>query len=102
MLGFTDRGWFTFALMMDYGGSVQGFAPASIRGPRGLEIIEGILKTVGVDEWEKLSGKPVRVKVEGSEFNGFVRAVGNYLDDKWLDLREFDDRPTVENLNSDK
>ena len=55
-------------------------------GP-GLEAMMRIMDTVGVDKWEDLKGKYVRIKTEG--WGGTVTCIGNILKDKWFDLKEF-------------
>ena len=95
-LGF-EHGCLTCWLILDYGGSVQGFGgygldePTSRQGDGGrkgtaygTETITRILKTVGVQFWEKLPGKHVRAEVE----DGLVRRVGNILKDVWFDPKE--------------
>jgi hypothetical protein len=39
------------------------------------------MKVVGVDKWENLKGKAVRVKSDHSK----VYAIGHYLKDKWFE-----------------
>ena len=46
----------------------------------GAEYIERILKTVGVQTWEELSGKYIRVD---SKYNK-VYGIGNLLKDEWF------------------
>lgn len=46
-----------------------------------------IMDTVGVEKWEDLEGKYVRVKSEG--WGGTMHCIGNLLEDKWFDLKEF-------------
>ena len=53
----------------------------------GLVAIMRIMDTVGVDKWEDLVGKYCRVKVNG--WGGTIHCIGNILDDKWFDLKDF-------------
>lgn len=46
-----------------------------------------IMDTVGVDKWENLEGKYVRVKSEG--WGSTMQCIGNLIEDKWFDLKEF-------------
>jgi len=90
MLGVEDHGILTFILHLDYGGEGQGAGLYSLGSgkPRSyvtMQIIEDILKIVGVDSWEELPGKHIRVKASHSK----VYAIGNVLKDKWLDFDEF-------------
>ena len=84
-LGF-DR-VFSCWLHLDYGGSGQSFGGYCLwnfnnseESRWGAEYIERILKTVGVQTWEELSGKYIRVDSEHSKVYG----IGNILKDKWF------------------
>lgn len=46
-----------------------------------------IMDTVGVEKWEDLEGKYVRVKSEG--WGSTMHCIGNLIEDKWFDLKEF-------------
>lgn len=85
-LGNDDRGP-TFWIMVDYGGAGQGFGGYSLGGKFTHYAIMGILDTLGVQTWEQLVGKPVRVKGD----NGKIQAIGNYLKDQWFDPSEYKD-----------
>jgi len=45
--------------------------------------VAGILKTVGVDNWEDLPGKFVRVKTAG--WGSSIKVIGHLIEDKWFD-----------------
>lgn len=49
----------------------------------GIEFIAGILNTVGVGSWEKLTGQHVRVELEG--WGGKALRIGHITEDKWFD-----------------
>ncbi len=53
----------------------------------GLEFIRAIMETVGVEQWEDLKGKYIRVDTEG--LGGKALRIGNLLEDKWFDPKEF-------------
>lgn len=76
-LGYEDHGILTFQINVDYGGTAQGFGGYAIGGLKIEKVIGGILKTVGVENWEHLIGKPVRVVID----NGIISALMHYLDD---------------------
>jgi hypothetical protein len=85
-LGF-DR-VFSCWLHLDYGGSGQGFGGYclwnlnnSASATWGAEFIERILNTVGVQYWEELKGKHIRVDAE--KF-GKIHGIGHYLKDDWF------------------
>lgn len=46
-----------------------------------------IMDTVGVERWEDLSGKLIRVKFEG--WGSTIDEIGNIIEDKWFNLRKF-------------
>lgn len=95
MLGIEDHGIMTFSLMMEWGGSGQGFGGYALDG-RGGEIghaksilaIRKILETIGVDSWEKVKGQLVRIKKD-SEYNGSIKAIGHIINDQWFEIDSF-------------
>ena len=52
-----------------------------------MEVISKILEVVGVDKLEDLPGKYIRFEDNG--FGSNVTKIGNIIDEKWLDFREF-------------
>lgn len=54
---------------------------------RGMELISEILDVVGVNDWEDLKGKYIRIKDNG--YNSTIDEIGNLLEDKWLNFKEF-------------
>ena len=97
-LGIEDHGFFTFYLTLDYGGSGQGAGgyvldvsvdsknqPTDARLVKSLRIIERILKIVGVEEWEQLPGRYIKVKADHNR----VYAIQNILGGEWLDFDEY-------------
>jgi len=93
MLGIEAHGIMTFFLGLDYGGSGQGAGgymllsskPEQDKNAFGIAIIREILRVVGVEKWEELKGKHVRVKSSWDE----VIAIGNIIEDNWLNFEEF-------------
>ena len=95
MLGIEDHGIMTFSLMMDMGGTGQGFGGYALDGKAGqtghsksIQCIRKILETVDVMRWEDLQGKLVRIRKD-SEWNGPIKAIGHIIEDKWFDIEEF-------------
>ena len=98
-LGYEDHGIFTFWIDVDIsGGGCVGIGNYALdefshdEGKRvfkghGLEPIARILDTVGVDSWEELKGKYIRIKSEG--WGTTVDEIGNLMDDKWFNIREY-------------
>ena len=60
-----EEGWFTCWLYLNYGSSCQGFGGYGLGDKWGISFIEEVLKVVGVDSWEELPGKYIRVETEG-------------------------------------
>lgn len=54
---------------------------------KGLEAMARIMNVVGVDTWEDMKGKYVRIVDPG--LGGTVTKIGNILEDRWFDIREF-------------
>lgn len=90
-----DHGMLVANLTLDYGGSGQGFGNRCLYNPNfptddwaGFYLWR-VMETVGVDSWEKLQGRPVRVLAH----HGLVSAIGHYIEDKWFNPEEeFDTR----------
>lgn len=83
MLGFEDHGLLTFWLTLDYGGNIeQGFGGLNLsyKGAN-LSLLGSLLRTVGVDSWEKLPGQIVQARIAG----GRVVALGHALNGTWFD-----------------
>ena len=96
MLGIEDHGIFSFYLYLDYGGSSQGAGGYSLDTPirdnegkflcrrgtaAGMELIARILQLVGVEKWEDLKGKSIRVEIGES---GTIKAIGHIIKDDWF------------------
>ena len=91
-----DRNEFLTAwLMLDFGGSTQGFGGYAfdtydkeedlrIGTAWGCEYIRRILTTLGVSDWDKLNGLAVRVKKEDG-YQGKIVGVGHFIKDKWFE-----------------
>jgi hypothetical protein len=95
-LGLEDHGFLTFCLYLNYGGSGQGAGNRALsyfkRDSNERSFFQGtgrliweILDVVGVERWEDLPGKHIRVIASW----GTIDAIGNILDDKWLHFSEF-------------
>lgn len=104
MLGREDHGIFTFYIGVNLGSCecyIGGYAldvfdkTANTRVFRteSMEVISKILDVVGVDKWENLPGKYIRVKAEG--WGDSIGEIGNIMEEKWLNFREFFSQKTV-------
>jgi hypothetical protein len=78
-LGYEDHGILTCWLHLSQDGSAQGFGGWSIQPNAGFWI-KRILDTVGVDSWDKLPGKHVRV--DGTHRS--IEGIGHIVSDKWF------------------
>lgn len=53
----------------------------------GMEYLMRIMDTVGVERFQNLKGKYIRVATKG--LSGTVKIIGNILEDKWFDAETF-------------
>ena len=76
---------------VNYGGRVIGkgeLGADEFEGyAKGTEALMRIMDVVGVEKWEHLKGKYVRVVLRG--WGETVEKIGNIIEDKWFDQREF-------------
>lgn len=85
-----DRGLLTAWLNLDYGGSGQGFGGYVLYLPKSyshheLTSVAGhfifrCMQIAGVDEWQQLVGKTVRVRADNTK----VHAIGHIVNDDWF------------------
>ena len=98
MFGREDHGIMTFMIFVEFGAcgcGLGGYAidqydrPSKSRmfSAKGLEAISKILETVGVEKWEDLPGKYIRIKENG--LGSTIDEIGNLMEEKWFNLREF-------------
>ncbi|SRR6266498_2244835 len=84
-LGREDHGIMTFMLHLKYEHAVQGFGGYSLGNTEfAMTAIDAVLKTVGVNSWEELPNKYVRVE---NNQHSIIR-IGHLIEDKWLNLKE--------------
>lgn len=97
-LSMADHGCLTFWITLSGGGwgvSVGGYAIGrgylganNFEGSAaGLEAMMRIMDVVGVEKWEDLKGKYIRIKSEG--WWSTIHTIGNVLEDEWFDLKKF-------------
>ena len=99
-LSMADHGCFTLAMTLDgggwgvvYGGYClgKGYLGADddfFNGSAaGMEYLMRIMDTVGVERFQDLKGKYVRVATKG--WGDQVKIIGNILKDKWFDAETF-------------
>ena len=99
MLGREDHGIMTFMIFVEWGGGIGcgigGYAldeynketKTRVFRAESMEVVSKILETVGVETWEQLSGKYIRIKEK--RWGEMIDEIGNLMEDKWFNLREF-------------
>ena len=98
-ISMADHGCLTFMITLEgdvwgtcFGGYCigKGYLGAKefkAKSGAGLEAMMRIMDTVGVDTWEGLKGKYVRVQNNG--WGSSIDCIGNLIEDKWFNIREF-------------
>lgn len=97
-LSMADHGILTLRLVLEgagwgcvYGGYVLGkgyLGADEFEGSaKGMESIMRIMDVVGVEEFNDLKGKIIRVAVKG--WGDSVKIIGNVISDKWFDIESF-------------
>lgn len=93
-LGIDDHCCLIFSIVLKgsgWGASFGGYNLAFFNGTsfksseKGLEALTRIMDVVGVSKWEDIKSHYVRVKQE----NRLVIGIGNIIEDKWFEPREF-------------
>ena len=89
-----DRNLLTAWVHLDYGGSGQGFGGYALYLPKSykhhsLESVAGhfifrCMEIAGVEKWQDMKGKSVRVKASRSR----VEAIGHIVKDDWFNPSE--------------
>lgn len=99
-LSMGDHGCLTFYIFVDGGGWGCGIGGYCIghgylgcdedffdATSKGLVAMMRIMDVVGVEKWEDLPGKYIRVETDG--WGDDIHKIGNILKDKWFDFEEF-------------
>ena len=97
-LDMSDHGVLTYYLTLEgrswgcnFGGIVIGNGYLGAKeftgSDKGIEAIMRIMDTVGVERWNDLKGKYVRVYTGG--WGNTINKIGNIIEDKWFDQKEF-------------
>lgn len=80
-LGFEDHGILTFAITVDHEYGTQAFGNYNLTNAQ-MKVISRILKAVGVNSWEELKGKYVRIKISDS----YIKGIGHIINKHdWFD-----------------
>lgn len=97
-ISMADHGCLTFGLVLNgegwgctYGGVCIGHgylgADHFDGSAKGLEAMMRIMDTVGVERWEDLDGKYIRVEING--WGDPITKIGHITRNKWFDLKKF-------------
>jgi hypothetical protein len=99
-LGFVGNDILTFDLILDIqdggGVCVGGYALSQydktkqkiVGTAQGTSVIMRILEVVGVDTWEELKGKYIRIK--DCHLGDRVSSIGNLMKNEWVDFDNFE------------
>lgn len=89
-----DHGLLSAWLMLDFGGSGQGFGGYSLYLPKNFKhhklespaghFIWRVMEVAGVSKWDELKGKTIRVKGNHST----IEAIGHIVKDDWFNPSE--------------
>ena len=85
--GYDGAGSFLTAwLYLKYDGAGQGFGGYVLGGEYAWKFISRVLEVVGVEKWEQLAGKYIRVRQDMVK----VHEIGNILEENWFNpTKEF-------------
>lgn len=96
-LGYNEIGILTFSLTLEIAGGGVGcygncvldtydrITDRRVPVAHSMECITAILKIVGVDIWENLAGRYIRIEDNG--WGGRIDKIGNLMEDTWMSLR---------------
>jgi hypothetical protein len=88
VIGINSRGILDACITLDYGDCEQVFGNYGLHDPKnGMSgknytgyFVYRVLKAAGVDRWEQLKGRPVRVEHDDSH----VAAIGHIIANEWF------------------
>ena len=108
-LGLEDHGIMTAMLTMTWGCNGQGFGGYCLKHSAMYVFVNGVLKAVGVEQWEDLKGKYVRLHRSGTQglpsyshreaiyliakkrnlmseivYNGKIDGIGHIVEERWF------------------
>jgi hypothetical protein len=94
-----DRGLLTAWLFLDYGGTHQGFGGISLYLSKDYthhklscgfagHFIYRCMEIAGVNKWQNLKGKSIRVKLSNDGFGASIISIGHIIKDDWFNPSE--------------
>jgi hypothetical protein len=97
-----DHGCLCVWLMLDYGGTGQGFGGYKIgtdqsaeknmeykKGNIAAAFIVGCMRAADATDWSRMIGKSIRVRMESDGWNAKIEAIGHITkDDRWFCPKE--------------
>ena len=97
-LSMEDHGVLTLRMLLEgagwgceFGGYVLGHGYVGAKefsgGRKGIEEIMRIMNVVGVNSFSDMKDKYVRAEIKG--WGDSIKKIGNIIEDKWFDYREF-------------
>ena len=93
-----EHGCLTYWLMLNFDGYICGYGGFCLghgylgakefdASAKGLEAMMRIMNVVGVERWEDMEGKYIRIVDRG--LGNTVDTIGHIMEDKWFNQREF-------------
>lgn len=106
-----DHGLLSGWIMLEYKSGGQGFGGHALYLPKDFSHHDSqsnfaghwifrVLEIAGVDRWEDLKGKTIRVKSDVAGLGGKIEAIGHIVNDDWFSPS--DDFKLMENKNLTK
>lgn len=83
-IGTEDHGIFSININFEGDGWSQGTGHYFAAEGAVERWIKGVIKVVGVERWEDLPGKLVRIRRDGGGLSGRIIAVGDIFKDNWF------------------
>lgn len=93
-----ERGLLTSWLTLNYGDSGQGFGGYALYLPKSYKhhalmshaghFIFRCMEVAGVESWDEMQGKTIRVKLDSDGLGGRAIAIGHIVKDDWFNPSE--------------
>jgi hypothetical protein len=83
-LGLEDHSIMTAWLHLTWDGAGQGFGGFCLKSDAMYVFVNGVIEAVGVDNWEDLKGKYIRIHRTDAGFGGKIDGIGHIVENKWF------------------